>query len=138
MLLNSTSILLCKKAQQTARLRDPSRDIFRITSGLCIFANLQKPQVELDGKACAAAGQNSLMALYDLDVTSSQLLVTDNDFKNADYRVQLGQIVNSLIALRSIQIFNENDAISTRTAPYEVKKEGFMLHIVKSIGVIGM
>nr|XP_017245455.1 PREDICTED: delta-1-pyrroline-5-carboxylate synthase-like [Daucus carota subsp. sativus] len=91
------------------------------------FANLQKPQVELDGKACAAAGQNSLMALYDalfsqLDVMSSQLLVTDNDFKNADYRVQLGQIVNSLIALRSIPIFNENDAISTRTAPYEVLK----------------
>ncbi|WOG95964.1 hypothetical protein DCAR_0415294 [Daucus carota subsp. sativus] len=89
-----------------------------------LILHKQKPQVELDGKACAAAGQNSLMALYDalfsqLDVMSSQLLVTDNDFKNADYRVQLGQIVNSLIALRSIPIFNENDAISTRTAPYE-------------------
>ncbi|XP_074340111.1 delta-1-pyrroline-5-carboxylate synthase-like [Apium graveolens] len=88
------------------------------------FADLQKPQVELDGKACAAVGQNGLMALYDtlfsqLDVTSSQLLVTDNDFKNADFRVQLGQTVNSLLALRSIPIFNENDAISTRKAPYE-------------------
>lgn len=31
----------------------------------CSFADLQKPQVELDGKACAAVGQNSLMALYD-------------------------------------------------------------------------
>ncbi|KAI3800874.1 hypothetical protein L1987_28973 [Smallanthus sonchifolius] len=31
----------------------------------CIFANLQKPQVELDGKACGAIGQNGLMALYD-------------------------------------------------------------------------
>lgn len=29
------------------------------------FADLQKPQLELDGKACAAVGQNSLMALYD-------------------------------------------------------------------------
>lgn len=29
------------------------------------FAELQKPQLELDGKACAAVGQNSLMALYD-------------------------------------------------------------------------
>ena len=36
--------------------------LYRIS---CSFANLQKPQVELDGKACAAAGQNSLMALYD-------------------------------------------------------------------------
>lgn len=31
----------------------------------CSFADLQKPQVELDGKACAAVGQNGLMALYD-------------------------------------------------------------------------
>ena len=31
----------------------------------CSFADLQKPQVELDGKACAAVGQNNLMALYD-------------------------------------------------------------------------
>ncbi|KAI3694479.1 hypothetical protein L1987_77444 [Smallanthus sonchifolius] len=88
------------------------------------FADLQKPQVELDGKACAAVGQNGLMALYDtlfsqLDVTSSQLLVTDNDFKNADFRVQLCQTVDSLLDLRSIPIFNENDAISTRRAPYE-------------------
>jgi ribosomal protein S27AE len=29
------------------------------------FADLQKPQVELDGKACAAVGQSSLMATYD-------------------------------------------------------------------------
>ncbi|XP_028112947.1 delta-1-pyrroline-5-carboxylate synthase-like [Camellia sinensis] len=28
------------------------------------FADLQKPQVELAGKACAAVGHNSLMALY--------------------------------------------------------------------------
>ena len=32
---------------------------------VCSFADLQKPQGELDGKACAAVGQSSLMALYD-------------------------------------------------------------------------
>ncbi|KAF8402980.1 hypothetical protein HHK36_011073 [Tetracentron sinense] len=97
------------------------------------FADLQKPQVELDGKACAAVGQSGLMALYDalfsqllpflvtlqLDVTSSQLLVTDNDFKDPDFRMQLCETVKSLLALRVIPIFNENDAISTRRAPYE-------------------
>ena len=31
----------------------------------CSFSDLQKPQGELDGKACAAVGQSSLMALYD-------------------------------------------------------------------------
>lgn len=55
-----------------------------------------------------------------LDITSSQILVTDNDFKSQDFRVQLSQTVNSLLALRSIPIFNENDAISTRRAPYAV------------------
>ncbi|THU68276.1 hypothetical protein C4D60_Mb08t02200 [Musa balbisiana] len=101
------------------------------------FADLQKPQVELDGKACASVGQSGLMALYDtlfsqawflacfllhillLDVTSSQLLVTDSDFKDPDFRMQLSQTVNTLLALRVIPVFNENDAISTRKAPYE-------------------
>lgn len=31
----------------------------------CSFLDLQKPERELDGKACAAVGQSGLMALYD-------------------------------------------------------------------------
>ncbi|XP_022765098.1 delta-1-pyrroline-5-carboxylate synthase-like isoform X2 [Durio zibethinus] len=88
------------------------------------FADLQKPQVELDGKACAAVGQNSLMALYDslfneLDISSAQLLVTDSDFRDKDFRKQLNETVKSLLSLKVIPIFNENDAVSTRKAPYE-------------------
>ncbi|KAK9127040.1 hypothetical protein Syun_015837 [Stephania yunnanensis] len=92
------------------------------------FADLQKPQTELDGKACAAVGQNGLMALYDalftqLDVTSSQLLVTDNDFRDSNFRKQLSETVKSLLDLKVIPIFNENDAISTRSAPYELVRD---------------
>nr|BAI22477.1 delta 1-pyrroline-5-carboxylate synthase [Vigna unguiculata] len=88
------------------------------------FSDLQKPQGELDGKACAAVGQSSLMALYDtmfsqLDVTSSQLLVNDGFFRDAGFRKQLSDTVNALLDLRVIPIFNENDAVSTRKAPYE-------------------
>ncbi|XP_039064419.1 delta-1-pyrroline-5-carboxylate synthase-like isoform X2 [Hibiscus syriacus] len=88
------------------------------------LADLQNPQYELDGKACAAVGQSSLMALYDtlfsqLDVSSSQHLVTDNDFRNVSFRKQLSETVKSLLALKVIPIFNENDAVSTRRAPYE-------------------
>ncbi|XP_061996317.1 delta-1-pyrroline-5-carboxylate synthase isoform X1 [Rosa rugosa] len=88
------------------------------------FADLQKPQAELDGKACAAVGQNSLMALYDtlfsqLDVSSAQLLVTDSDFRDKDFRRQLNDTVKSLLSLKVVPIFNENDAVSTRRAPYE-------------------
>ncbi|KAH9316449.1 hypothetical protein KI387_025076, partial [Taxus chinensis] len=88
------------------------------------FVDLQKPQVELDGKPCAAVGQSGLMALYDslfsqLDVASSQLLVTDNEFKDSDFRKQLSETVGSLLELRVVPIFNENDAVSTRKAPYK-------------------
>ncbi|KAL3650194.1 Delta-1-pyrroline-5-carboxylate synthase [Castilleja foliolosa] len=88
------------------------------------FVDLQKPQVELDGKACAAVGQNGLMALYDtlfsqLDTTSAQLLVTDNDFRDTAFRKQLDETVKTLLSLKVVPIFNENDAVSTRKAPYE-------------------
>ncbi|KAJ7534807.1 hypothetical protein O6H91_12G004300 [Diphasiastrum complanatum] len=88
------------------------------------FFDLQKPQNDLDGKPCAAVGQSGLMALYDtlfsqLDVASSQLLVTDSDFKDPDFRRQLCETVTSLLELRVVPVFNENDAISTRKAPYK-------------------
>ncbi|CAJ1801151.1 unnamed protein product [Sphenostylis stenocarpa] len=88
------------------------------------FSDLQNPQGGFDGKACAAVGQSSLMALYDtmfsqLDVTSSQLLVNDVFFRDAAFRKQLSDTVSSLLDLRVIPIFNENDAISTRKAPCE-------------------
>ncbi|KAL5550271.1 hypothetical protein UlMin_000447 [Ulmus minor] len=87
------------------------------------FADLQYIQAEFDdGKACASVGQSSLMALYDtmfsqLDVTSSQLLVTDGVFRDEAFRQQLTETVNSLLSLRVIPIFNENDAVSTRREP---------------------
>ncbi|XP_048319471.2 delta-1-pyrroline-5-carboxylate synthase [Ziziphus jujuba] len=88
------------------------------------FSDLRSPNPEFDGKACAAVGQSSLMALYDamfsqLDITSSQLLVTDAFFGNEAFRQQLSDTVNSLLGQRVIPIFNENDAVSTRSAPYE-------------------
>nr|GEV04619.1 delta-1-pyrroline-5-carboxylate synthase-like [Tanacetum cinerariifolium] len=46
------------------------------------FADLQKPQPELDGKACAAVGQNGLMALYDTlfsQLDDSSGIFWDND-----------------------------------------------------------
>lgn len=55
-----------------------------------------------------------------LDITSSLLLVTDNDFHNENFRDQLVGTVNSLLASKVVPVFNENDAVSTRCAPYEV------------------
>lgn len=60
------------------------------------------------------------LPVLQLDVTSAQLLVTDNDFRDKDFRKQLSETVKSLLRLKVIPIFNENDAVSTRKAPYEV------------------
>jgi delta-1-pyrroline-5-carboxylate synthetase len=88
------------------------------------FADLQKPQMELDGKACAGVGQSSLMAYYEtmfdqLDVTVAQMLVTDSSFRDKDFRKQLSETVKAMLRMRVIPVFNENDAISTRRAPYK-------------------
>ncbi|PWA99495.1 glutamate/acetylglutamate kinase [Artemisia annua] len=77
------------------------------------FADLQKPQNEIDDWL------NFVLYLLQLDVTSAQLLVTDNDFRSPEFRKQLGATVVSLLSLRVIPVFNENDAVSTRKAPYE-------------------
>ena len=60
------------------------------------------------------------LTLLQLDVTSSQLLVTDRDFRDPSFGHQLRETVVSLLDLKVIPVFNENDAISTRRAPYEV------------------
>lgn len=59
-------------------------------------------------------------SILQLDLTSAQLLVTDNDFRDKEFRSQLSETVKSLLSLRVIPVFNENDAVSTRKAPYEV------------------
>jgi delta-1-pyrroline-5-carboxylate synthetase len=54
-------------------------------------------------------------------VSSSQLLVTDHDFENPNFRERLRDTVESLLDLKVVPVFNENDAVSTRKAPYEVR-----------------
>jgi len=63
---------------------------------------------------------NVELPVVQLDVSSSQLLVTDSDFENPNFRERLRETVESLLDLKVVPIFNENDAISTRKAPYEV------------------
>ncbi|XP_047154350.1 delta-1-pyrroline-5-carboxylate synthase-like isoform X3 [Vigna umbellata] len=125
--------------EQLKELNDKDYEVILVTSGAVglgrqrlryrrlvnsSFSDLQNPQGDLDGKACAAVGQSSLMALYDimfsqLDVTSSQLLVNDGFFRDTAFRKQLSDTVSALLDLRIIPIFNENDAVSTRKASYE-------------------
>ncbi|KAK8919434.1 hypothetical protein KSP39_PZI022144 [Platanthera zijinensis] len=78
--------------------------------------------IRIGWKSLRCCGSEWPHALYDtlfMDVTCFQTFVTDTDFKNPDFRMQLTETVKTLISLRVVPIFNENDAISTRKAPYE-------------------
>ena len=48
------------------------------------------------------------------------MLVTDSSFRDKDFRKQLSETVKAMLKMRVIPVFNENDAISTRKAPYKV------------------
>ncbi|XP_020992965.2 phosphatidylinositol/phosphatidylcholine transfer protein SFH11-like [Arachis duranensis] len=70
-----------------------------------------------------------------LDVTSSQLLVNDGFFRDAGFRKQLSNTVHSLLDLRVILIFNENDAVSTRKTPYEVLGSNYLSVLLEAIDI---
>jgi len=82
-----------------------------------VFVNL--PLKFTDKLSCSSASNDELLVMQ-LDVSSSQLLVTDSDFENPNFRERLRETVESLLDLKVVPVFNENDAISTRKAPYEV------------------
>ena len=62
------------------------------------------------------------MALYDtlfamMDLQASQVLVTPRDFRDETFKVNLRETTEELLSVsRVIPVFNENDAISDRSA----------------------
>ena len=77
---------------------------------------------QFDDRACAAAGQSELMALYDMmfnqfDLATSQVLVTDADFTVPARRQNLRRTLLSLLALGVVPVLNENDVVSERVTP---------------------
>eukprot|EP00903_Cladosiphon_okamuranus_P013767 g12814.t1 len=67
--------------------------------------------------ACAAAGQLGLMSLYETlfaqcDVATSQLLVTEFDFRTPERRRHLRYTTSTMLKLGVVPILNENDAVS--------------------------
>eukprot|EP00557_Chaetoceros_sp_GSL56_P005420 CAMPEP_0176490244 /NCGR_PEP_ID=MMETSP0200_2-20121128/7763_1 /TAXON_ID=947934 /ORGANISM="Chaetoceros sp., Strain GSL56" /LENGTH=794 /DNA_ID=CAMNT_0017887529 /DNA_START=201 /DNA_END=2585 /DNA_ORIENTATION=- len=70
--------------------------------------------------ACAAAGQFELMNLYSslfsqIDVTPSQILLTQHDFQDTQRLQNLSYTVERLLSLGIVPIVNENDAVSGNT-----------------------
>eukprot|EP01025_Chloroclados_australasicus_P010744 TRINITY_DN1449_c0_g1_i1.p1 TRINITY_DN1449_c0_g1~~TRINITY_DN1449_c0_g1_i1.p1 ORF type:complete len:765 (+),score=136.45 TRINITY_DN1449_c0_g1_i1:235-2529(+) len=70
-------------------------------------------------RACAAAGQSGLMALYDslfslMDMQAAQFLVTPSDFDDLAFRETLLNTTEEVLNAGVMPVFNENDAISHR------------------------
>lgn len=101
------------KLHQQALLSTPLRNHIHGMGPLSVAA---------DNRARAAAGQSSLMALYEIlfsqkQVDVAQVLLTDEDFQSSERRANLRATLHALLQLGIVPILNENDVISTRKTP---------------------
>ncbi|XP_033975690.1 delta-1-pyrroline-5-carboxylate synthase isoform X1 [Trematomus bernacchii] len=70
----------------------------------------------LEARACAAAGQSGLMALYEAMFTqystcTAQVLVTNLDFHDDQKRQDLNSTLQELLRMNIVPIINTNDAV---------------------------
>lgn len=109
--------------EDIAKLKKSGREILLVTSGAVGLGvqklGLGKRPKELPLKqACAAVGQGRLMALYSdafatCDVTTAQILLTEDDFANRKRYLNLRSTIMELLQLQVLPIINENDTVST-------------------------
>ncbi|XP_062491076.1 delta-1-pyrroline-5-carboxylate synthase isoform X2 [Pezoporus occidentalis] len=70
----------------------------------------------LEARACAAAGQSGLMALYEAmftqySICAAQILVTNLDFHDEQKRRNLNGTLHELLRMNIVPIINTNDAV---------------------------
>jgi glutamate 5-kinase len=115
--------LLCGLVEQIAALRHQGIEVLLVSSGAVglgmeRLALTQRPTVVAQVQACAAIGQSRLMALYDdafdrLGCPIAQVLLTEDDFRDASRHANLRATLDALLTLGVIPIVNENDTVST-------------------------
>jgi glutamate 5-kinase len=115
--------LLCGLVEQTAALRHQGIEVLLVSSGAVglgmeRLALSERPKVVAQIQACAAIGQSRLMALYDdafdrLGCPIAQVLLTEDDFRDATRHNNLRATLDALLTLGVIPIVNENDTVST-------------------------
>lgn len=109
--------------EQIHDLRREGREVILVSSG-AIGLGVERlgfdrrPVAVADLAACAAAGQGTLMGLYDtffsrLGERVAQVLLTEDDFHRRSRYVTLAATLERLLALGAVPLLNENDAVST-------------------------
>uniref|UniRef100_A0A8C1ZPY2 Delta-1-pyrroline-5-carboxylate synthase n=1 Tax=Cyprinus carpio TaxID=7962 RepID=A0A8C1ZPY2_CYPCA len=131
---------LASIAEQVAMLQNQGREMMIVTSGAVAFGKqrlrheillsqsvrqaLHSGQNQLkdmslpvlEARACAAAGQSGLMALYEAMFTqystcTAQILVTNLDFHDDQKRRNLNSTLHELLRMNIVPIINTNDAV---------------------------
>ncbi|CAJ1080352.1 delta-1-pyrroline-5-carboxylate synthase-like isoform X2 [Xyrichtys novacula] len=131
---------LASIVEQVAMLQNQGREMLIVTSGAVAFGKqrlrheiLLSQSVRqalhsghnqlkdmslpvLEARACAAAGQSGLMALYEAMFTqystcTAQVLVTNLDFHDDEKRQNLSSTLQELLRMNIVPIINTNDAV---------------------------
>ncbi|KAG8435481.1 hypothetical protein GDO86_013423 [Hymenochirus boettgeri] len=131
---------LASIVEQVSVLQNQGREMMIVTSGAVAFGKqrlrheillsqsvrqalhsgqnqLKDMQVPvLEARACAAAGQSGLMALYEAmftqySICAAQILVTNLDFHDEQKRRNLNGTLHELLRMNIVPIINTNDAV---------------------------
>jgi glutamate 5-kinase len=115
--------LLYGLIESVANIRRDGKEVLLVSSGAIGLGakhlGLRASPAELALKqACAAVGQSRLMSLYEeafghFDITTAQVLLTEDDFLDAVRYSNLRSTLDTLLKLGVIPIVNENDTVST-------------------------
>ncbi|XP_041866692.1 delta-1-pyrroline-5-carboxylate synthase-like isoform X2 [Melanotaenia boesemani] len=143
---------LASIVEQVAMLQNQGREMMIVTSGAVAFGkqrlrheillsqsvrqalhsgqNQLKDMVKstiqsvpvLEARACAAAGQSGLMALYEAmftqySICTAQILVTNLDFHDEQKRRNLNSTLHELLRMNIVPIINTNDAVVPPPVP---------------------
>ncbi|XP_028325327.1 delta-1-pyrroline-5-carboxylate synthase-like isoform X1 [Gouania willdenowi] len=137
---------LASIVEQVAMLQNQGREMLIVTSGAVAFgkqrlrheillsqsvrqalhsgqSQLKEMSVPvLEARACAAAGQSGLMALYEAmftqySICTAQILVTNLDFHDEQKRRNLNSTLHELLRMNIVPIINTNDAVVPPPVP---------------------
>jgi glutamate 5-kinase len=109
--------------ESAINLRREGREVIFVSSG-AIALGVRRLGMEASPsglamkQACAAVGQSRLMSLYDsgfqhFDVATAQILLTEDDFVDAERYSNLRATLEALLAMGIVPVINENDTVST-------------------------